>query len=60
MSQISQMLAYAIEDADGEVKETAKWALSQLNLQMPSRIDLTARAPQGSVTVEQSYSEAGE
>jgi hypothetical protein len=60
MSQISQMLAYAIEDSDGEVKETAKWALSQLNLQMPARIDLTPRVPQGSVTVEQSYSESAE
>jgi vesicle coat complex subunit len=60
MSQISQMLCHSIDDADSEVKETAKWALNQLNLQMPIRLDLTSRAPQGSVTVEQSYSESAE
>lgn len=60
MSQISQMLCYVLEDSDSEVKETAKWAIDQLNIQMPHRLDLHARPPQGPVTVEQSYAESGE
>jgi tetratricopeptide (TPR) repeat protein len=41
MSQISQMLRHAMDDSDAEVQETARWALSQLNLQMtPTRLDL--------------------
>jgi hypothetical protein len=41
MSQISQMLRHAMDDSDADVQETAKWALSQLNLQMtPTRLDL--------------------
>jgi HEAT repeat protein len=31
MSQVTKRLALAVEDSDAEVKETAKWALSQLN-----------------------------
>ncbi len=61
MSQISQLLCHAIDDADLDVQETAKWALNQINLQMPPRLDLISRQPQEpSVTVEQSYSESGE
>lgn len=40
MSQVSQLLCHAIDDNDEEVQETAKWALNQLNLQMPPRLDL--------------------
>ncbi len=40
MSQVSQLLCHAIDDNDVEVQETAKWALNQLNLQMPPRLDL--------------------
>jgi len=60
MSQISEMLNYVLEDADSEVKETAKWAIDQLNIQMPARPSLHARPPKGSVTVEQTYAESGE
>jgi hypothetical protein len=60
MSQISQMLCHAIDDNDSEVKETAKWALNQLNLQMPPRLDLVSRPKTPSVTVEQSYTESAE
>jgi HEAT repeat protein len=60
MSQISQMLCHAIDDGDSEVKETAKWALNQINLQMPPRFDLVSRPTNPAVTVEQSYSEATE
>jgi hypothetical protein len=60
MSQISQMLCHAIDDGDSEVKETAKWALNQINLQMPPRFDLVSKPTNPSVTVEQSYSEAAE
>jgi hypothetical protein len=31
VAQISQLLSHATEDPDGEVRETAHWALSQLN-----------------------------
>lgn len=60
MSQISQMLCHAIDDGDSEVQETAKWALNQINLQMPPRFDLVSRMTNPPVTVEQSYSEAAE
>ncbi len=40
MSQVSQLLCHAIDDQDEEVKATARWALNQLNLQMPPRLDL--------------------
>ena len=58
MSQISQMLCHAIDDGDSEVKETAKWALNQINLQMPPRLDLLSTPQTPEVTVEQSYSES--
>lgn len=60
MSQISQMLCHAIDDGDSEVKETAKWALNQINLQMPPRFDMISRPTNPAVTVEQSYSESAE
>jgi tetratricopeptide (TPR) repeat protein len=31
MSQVTKRLSLAVEDSDAEVKETAKWALNQLN-----------------------------
>lgn len=61
MSQIGQMLSYALEDSDGEVKETAKWALSQLNLQAPSHLGRNfSTPPRGAVVLEQSYSESAD
>ena len=60
MSQISQMLCHAIDDGDSEVKETAKWALNQINLQMPPRLDLLSSPETPEVSVEQSYSESTE
>ena len=60
MSQISQMLCHAIDDGDSEVKETAKWALNQINLQMPPRLDLLSPPETPEVSVEQSYSESTE
>jgi HEAT repeat protein len=52
MIQTSQVLAYAAEDSDGEVRETALWALEQLqglrSLKTlgPSHAMLSAPAPQ--------------
>lgn len=43
MSQVSQLLCHAIDDSDTDVQETAKWALNQLNLQMPPKLDLVLR-----------------
>ncbi|MGH2414312.1 MAG: HEAT repeat domain-containing protein, partial [Microcystaceae cyanobacterium] len=43
MSQVSQLLCHAIDDSDTDVQETAKWALNQLNLQMPPKLDLLTR-----------------
>jgi HEAT repeat protein len=40
MSQISELLCYALEDESIEVKETAKWALDKLNLRMPIKLNL--------------------
>jgi hypothetical protein len=40
MSQISQLIAHSIDDNDPEVQETAKWAMRQLNIQLPPRIDI--------------------
>jgi vesicle coat complex subunit len=31
MTQVSQVLQYATSDPDAEVRETAEWALGQLN-----------------------------
>ncbi len=35
MSQISQLICHARDDSDEEVQETARWAIRQLNLQLP-------------------------
>jgi hypothetical protein len=40
MSQISQLICHAMDDPDDEVKETAQWAIRQLNLQLPPRLDI--------------------
>ncbi len=40
MSQITQLIAHAIDDNDPEVQETAKWAMRQLNVQLPPRMDI--------------------
>ena len=40
MSQIYQLLCHSIEDSDREVQETAKWAINQLNTQIPPRLDM--------------------
>jgi hypothetical protein len=60
MSQISQLLCHAIDDSDKEVKETAKWALSQLNLQMPPRLELVSRTEQEPKRRESSYTESAD
>lgn len=60
MSQISQMLCHAIDDSDKEVQETAKWAINQLNTQVPPRLDFSSGDADSEVTVEQSYSDSTE
>lgn len=61
MSQISQLLCHAIDDGDKEVKETAKWALNQLNLQMPPKLELvSSRREKESQPRENSYSESSD
>ncbi|MEG3435869.1 HEAT repeat domain-containing protein [Pannus brasiliensis CCIBt3594] len=41
MSQISQLIIYkANNDPDDEVKETASWAMRQLNLQLPPKLEI--------------------
>jgi HEAT repeat protein len=40
MSQISQLICYALQDEDNEVRETAEWAIRQLNLQPPPRLEI--------------------
>lgn len=41
MSQISQLIVYkANNDPDEEVKETANWAMRQLNLQLPPKLEI--------------------
>ncbi len=57
MSQIYQLLCHAIDDSDREVQETAKWAINQLNTQIPPRLDVLNGEETPEVTVEQSYSE---
>ncbi|WP_198648347.1 HEAT repeat domain-containing protein, partial [Cyanothece sp. BG0011] len=57
MSQISQLLCHAIDDSDREVQETAKWAINQLNTQIPPRLDILTGDNSSEVTVEQSYSD---
>ncbi|GBF80448.1 HEAT repeat domain-containing protein [Aphanothece sacrum] len=60
MSQISQLLCHAIDDVDIDVKETAKWAVNQINMQMPPRLDILNRNSPPEITVEQSYSDSKE
>ncbi len=57
MSQIYQLLCHAIDDSDREVQETAKWAINQLNTQIPPRLDIMTGESASEVTVEQSYSD---
>ncbi len=56
MSDISQLLCHAIDDGDREVQDTAKWAINQLNTQIPPRLDMLNRDVTPEVTVEESYS----
>ncbi len=60
MSQIYQLLCHAIDDSDREVQETAKWAINQLNTQIPPRLDMMTGDETPEVTVEQSYSDTME
>ncbi|MDJ0660485.1 MAG: HEAT repeat domain-containing protein [Crocosphaera sp.] len=60
MSQIYQLLCHAIDDSDREVQETAKWAINQLNTQIPPRLDILTGEGTSEVTVEQSYSDTME
>ncbi len=58
MSQIYQLLCHtAIEDSDREVQETAKWAINQLNTQIPPLPDTLRGESFPEVTVEESYSD---
>jgi len=40
MTQISQLICHALDDSDEEVQETARWAIKQLNLQLPPRLEM--------------------
>ncbi len=60
MSQISQLLCHAIDDSDREVQDTAKWAINQLNAQIPPRLDIITGDNSAEVTVEESYSDTME
>jgi len=40
MTQISQLICLALDDSDEEVQETARWAIKQLNLQLPPRLEM--------------------
>ena len=40
MTQISQLICLALDDSDEEVQETARWAIRQLNLQLPPRLEM--------------------
>ncbi len=58
MSQIYQLLCHtAIEDSDREVQETAKWAINQLNTQIPPLPDTLRGESFPEVRVEESYSD---
>ena len=58
MSQIYQLLCHtAIEDSDREVQETAKWAINQLNTQIPPVPDRLREESFPEVTVEEPYSD---
>jgi hypothetical protein len=60
MSQISQLLCHAIDDSDREVQDTAKWAINQLNTQIPPSVNILNRDGNPEVTVEESYSDTME
>jgi hypothetical protein len=61
MAQISQLVAHATEDQDTEVQETARWAMKQLNLPAPIKIDIPETIPEESETGEEaSYTESAE
>lgn len=40
MTQISQLICLGLDDSDEEVQETARWAIKQLNLQLPPRLEM--------------------
>jgi hypothetical protein len=56
VGQISQLLNFATEDNDGEVRETAQWALGQLNRIRPVSSD-TSPLLQQSVSPPELFSE---
>lgn len=60
MSQISQLLAHAIDDPDNDVQETAKWALNQLNLQVPPHLSLLNSESEERVKEKPSYLDSTE
>lgn len=61
MSQISQLICHALDDSDEEVQETARWAIKQLNLQLPPRLDIapleTTGEPEDDDVQDTSYTE---
>jgi hypothetical protein len=63
MSQITQLICHALDDSDEEVQETARWAIRQLNLQLPPRLEIepleTTGEPEDEVP-ETSYTESTE
>lgn len=42
MSQITQLICHALDDSDTEVQDTAKWAMKQLNIPLPPKLDFTS------------------
>jgi hypothetical protein len=62
MSQISQLICHALDDSDEEVQETARWAIRQLNLQLPPRLDIapveTTGEPEDDDIQDTSYTES--
>jgi hypothetical protein len=62
MSQISQLICHALDDSDEEVQETARWAIKQLNLQLPPRLDIapveTTGEPEDDDIQDTSYTES--
>lgn len=46
MSQVSQLLQYAVSDSDEEVQETARWALGQMNRFRVAEIEPAATPPE--------------
>jgi HEAT repeat protein len=61
MAQVSQLVAHATDDPDIEVQETAKWAMKQLNLPAPVKLDIPDVVADDSVASEESsYSVASE